>query len=169
MNDILFQLLEGNRTVFAVFAIVGGLSFLFYTFRGDDRESNTFRYVIPVVLWMIAENVIKALGYTIPQKWNRLACGVCFLMIGIMIVVSLKKDLSIWAVFNIIGNLFVMYAVPSVIYLIITTAVIVGGGAIALIVGIPMMAIMAALAPDRYTYYDPKEVEKTIDEMKWRL
>lgn len=169
MNDILFQLMEGNRTVFIVLAIVGGFSFLFYTFRGDDRESNTFRYVIPVVLWMIAENIIKALGYTIPQKWNRLACGICFLLIAIMIIVSLKKDLSIWAVFNIIGNLFVMYAVSSVIYLITATAVIVGGGAIVLIIGIPLMAIMAALAPDRYTYYDSDEVKKTIDDIKWRL
>lgn len=166
MSDILFHVLESNRTVFMLFALAGGLSFLVYTFRGDDRDSNTFRYVAPVVLWMIAENIIKALGYVVPQKWNRLACALCFLMIVVMIVMSVKKDRSVWAVFNIIGNLFVMYAVPSVAYLIIVTAVTVGGGAIVLIVGIPMMAIMAALAPDRYVYYDRDEVERSIDKIK---
>lgn len=165
MNDILFQVLESNRMVFMIFALTGGVSFLFYTFRGDDRDSNTFRYLIPVVVWMIAENIIKALGYAIPEKWNKLACIVCFLLIITMIVVSLKKDMSIWAIFNITGNLFVMYAVPSVAYLIIITAVTVGGAAIVLIVGIPMMAIMGALAPDRYVYYDRDEVEKYRDEI----
>lgn len=149
MNELLFRILEHNKFIFMAFAIIGTISFFLYSFRGDDLESNSFRYVIPVSLWLLAENIGKSVGYTFPEKWNKIAVIASCALIIIMIIISLKKDFSFYAIFNIWGNLFVMYAVPSVIYIIIASLVAFGGGAVLIILGVPILALGAMLAEER--------------------
>lgn len=149
MNELLFNIFEKNKVVFFLFAIVGTISFFAYSFRGDDLESNTFRYVAPVSLWLLAENMAKTAGYIFPEKWNRIAVIVSCLLIVVMVLVSLKKDFTLNAVFNIVGNLFVMYAAPMVLYIALCSVVVFGGGAALILVGVLALAFGAMFLEHR--------------------
>ena len=50
------------------------------------------------------------------------------------------------------SNLFVMYALPSVIYIVLVSVLIFGGGAAQILLGIPLLAFGFALSEHRISF-----------------
>ena len=146
MDEIIDQLALASA------AVILYPPFFFYTKRGARLHSNSFGCVLPVSLWMLVERVLLVLDVSIPSVWETVSIVLCFALILLMIVVSLKQDFSLYAVFNILGNLFVMYALPSVIYIVLVSVLIFGGGSALILLGIPLLAFGFALSEHRISF-----------------
>ena len=149
MNEILNIVLASNKFFSIFFALGGIISFFIYTKRGEKKNSNTFGYVLPVSLWMFVERMLAVLEIHIPRIWKNISISICLLLIIWMIILSIKKDFSVFVFFNIWGNLFVMYALPVVISTVLISVVMVGGGAAIVLIGIPLLAFGFALSESR--------------------
>lgn len=149
MNAILNMILERNKMVMIFFAVGGVVSFFLYTGRGKKLESNTFWCVIPVSLWLFVERLLSELDIQLPLIWKNISVVICLLLILLMVVFSFVKDFSIYAIFNILGNVFVMYALPSIIFTVIVSVLIIGGGAALVLLSIPLLAFGFAVSNHR--------------------
>lgn len=149
MNYVLEQIFEFNPVVFYAFALVGVVSFFLYTFRGEEHHSNTFACVLPVTLWILVEYIVQTMGYAMPIQVSVIAGIVSLACIALMVFESVRHDRTPFAILNILGNLFVMYAAPTVLYGVLAVGVITIGGAAILIVGIPLLILAWFLSDHR--------------------
>lgn len=154
LNELLITVFEKNEIVFWIFAIAGVVSFIGYSSRGRNKGSNTCWMLIPVMIWLVVEKCTELAGITIAKPWDRIGISICIIIIVMMTVCSFMKDPSLFAFFNIIGNLFIMYIIPHIIYLFMSCIVIVTGGA-AMLAG--ALLLMAGVSFGRITYIIVRE------------
>lgn len=116
-----FSIIEYNRLVYILLSALGLFSFVIYgrwkawekTVRKLPGE-NAWKVLIPVFLWMIFEIAVKMLvlhdesTWTIPEQWLDIAKKVSVILIIIMCIWAFA-DASVFAIFNIIGNLYIVY------------------------------------------------------------
>ncbi|OUP84357.1 hypothetical protein B5F07_07795 [Lachnoclostridium sp. An169] len=149
MNQMLYRLFESNKFIFFAIIIVGTFSFLLYPVRENEEGDTSFLWITPVSIWLLVENICKTLEISIPEIWSKIAVIVCFLFILVMIAHSIMCDRTIFSLFNILGNLTVMYAVPTIVYMAVIAALYFIGWAAIIVVGIPALIFAAALAEER--------------------
>ena len=154
LNELLITVLEKNEIVFWIFAIAGVVSFIGYTSRGIKKGSNTCWMLIPVMIWLVIEKCTELAGITIAKPWAGIGMSICVIIIVIMAVCSFMRDFGPFAFLNIIGNLFIMYTIPHIIYLFMSCIVIVTGGMVMLIGAI---LLMAGISFSRITYIIVRE------------